>query len=505
MTELSKADWHAKAEQIRNAAQAGAKMIINGRKVDAASGRTFTSISPIDGRPLAQVACGAEEDVNRAVQVARAAFEDGRWASRPPAERKLVLRRFADLIRAHREELALLETLDMGKPIADSTSIDVRAVSNCFDWYGEAIDKIYDEIAPTAASAVAMVTKEPLGVVAAVVPWNFPMLMAAWKVAPALATGNSVILKPAEQSPLSAIRLAELALEAGIPEGVFNVVTGDGPEVGRALGLHMDVDGLFFTGSTQVGKYFMEYSAQSNLKRLGLELGGKSPNIILSSYRDTKHAASTSAHSAFFNQGEMCTCPSRLIVERSIQDEVVETLLTISRSYAPGDPLDPETSMGALVNESHANRVLAFTDHARTDGADVITGGKRARTESGGSYVEPTIFNNATNDMRIAQEEIFGPMLTVIPVDSVEEAIKTANDSCYGLASAVWTDDLATAHRVSKSIRAGLVYVNCYDCDDMTTPFGGFKESGIGRDKSLHALDKYVELKTTWMNIEGRP
>ncbi|GGA20168.1 aldehyde dehydrogenase [Neptunicoccus cionae] len=505
MTENPNIDWHAKAKNLRSALQTGAQLLIDGQSIDAASGKTFTSISPIDGTPLAQVACGAEQDVNRAVKAARAAFQDGRWATRPPAERKLVLRRFADLIRAHRDELALLETLDMGKPIADSTSIDVRAVSNCFDWYGEAIDKVYDEIAPTAANAVAMVTKEPLGVVAAVVPWNFPMLMAAWKLAPALATGNSVILKPAEQSPLSAIRLAQLALEAGIPEGVLNVVTGDGPEVGRALGLHMDVDGLFFTGSTQVGKYFMEYSAQSNLKRLGLELGGKSPNIILSSYRDTEHAASTSAHSAFFNQGEMCTCPSRLIVERSIQDEVVETLLKVSQSYTPGDPLDPSTSMGALVNDSHARRVLEFTDHAIADGADVITGGKRARPDSGGSYVEPTIFNNATNNMRIAQEEIFGPMLTVIPVDSLEEAIRTANDSCYGLASAVWTDDLATAHQVSKSIRAGLVYVNCYDCDDMTTPFGGFKESGIGRDKSLHALDKYVELKTTWMNIKPRP
>ena len=501
MTRHSKQTWQAKAEAIR----ISDKMVIDGEKVDAASGETFLSISPIDGRTLAQVACGGSEDVNRAVSAARRAFEDGRWAARPPAERKLVLRRFADLIRAHRDELALLETLDMGKPISDSTSIDVRAVSNCFDWYGEAIDKIYDEIAPTAASAVAMVTKEPLGVVAAVVPWNFPMLMAAWKVAPALATGNSVILKPAEQSPLSAIRLAELALEAGIPEGVFNVVTGNGPEVGRALGLHMDVDGLFFTGSTQVGKCFMEYSAQSNLKRLGLELGGKSPNIILASYRDTGHAASTSAHSAFFNQGEMCTCPSRLIVERSIQDEVVETLLNVSREYLPADPLDPATRMGAMVDAGHAARVLEFADHARSDGAEVITGGKRALEETGGSYIEPTIFNNATNDMRIAQEEIFGPMLTVIPVDTLEEAITAANDSCYGLASAVWTDDLATAHRVSKSIRAGLVYVNCYDCDDMTTPFGGFKESGIGRDKSLHALEKYVELKTTWINISGRP
>ncbi len=500
MNDLSTTDWHAKANRLDIRSQ----LLIDGKFVDAATGKTFTSISPIDGRHLADVACGGQADVDHAVAVARKAFEDGRWSKKSPADRKLVLRRLAELVRANRDELAVLETLDMGKPIACSTTIDVRAVANCFDWYGEAIDKIYDEIAPTAHNTVAMVTKEPLGVVAAVVPWNFPMLMATWKVAPALATGNSVVLKPAEQSSLTALRLGELALEAGVPPGVFNVVTGDGPEVGRALGLHMDVDGLFFTGSTPVGKYFMEYSAQSNLKRLGLELGGKSPNIILSSYRDIKHAATTSAHSAFFNQGEMCTCPSRLVVERLVHDEVVETLIEVAKTYVPNDPLDPSTTMGAMVDERHTGRVMEFVDHAERDGAKLAAGGARVRQETGGCYIEPTIFDNARNDMVIAQEEIFGPMLTVIPVDSVDEAISVANDTCYGLASAVWTDDLATAHKVSKGVRAGLVYVNCYDCDDMTTPFGGFKESGIGRDKSLHALDKYVELKTTWMNVESR-
>ncbi|SEK29738.1 aldehyde dehydrogenase [Pacificibacter marinus] len=499
MTDITKVDWIAKAETL----SINAKALIDGKFVDAVSGKTFASTSPIDGRHLADVAHCGTHDVDLAVAAGRRAFADGRWAHQSPSDRKLVLRRLATLIRENRDELALLETLDMGKPIADSTSIDVRAVANCFDWYGEAIDKIYDEVAPTARNTLALVTKEPLGVVAAVVPWNFPMLMASWKVAPALAMGNSVVLKPAEQSSLSAIRLAELALEAGVPAGVFNVVTGDGPEVGQALGLHMDVDGLFFTGSTQVGKYFMEYSAKSNLKRLGLELGGKSPNIILSSYHATKHAAETSAHSAFFNQGEMCTCPSRLIVERSVHEEVVETLIEVAKSYQPNNPLLPETTMGAIVDERHTNRVMEFVDYAKEDGARVATGGIRVRQDSGGCYIEPTIYDNATNSMRIAQEEIFGPMLTVIPVDSVDEAIEAANDSCYGLASAVWTDDLTTAHKVSSSIRAGLVYVNCYDCDDMTTPFGGFKQSGIGRDKSLHALDKYVELKTTWMNVGG--
>ncbi len=497
MLDQNAPDWNALAASLGIRGTA----LIDGQPRAALSGRSFEAISPIDGRHLAQVAEMGAEDVDLAVASARRAFEAGVWAHRAPAERKAVLSRLADLIRTHRDELALLETLDMGKPISDSTSIDVRAVANCFAWYGEATDKVYQEIAPTPRGTLATITREPLGVVAAVVPWNFPMLMAAWKVAPALATGNSVVLKPAEQSSLSAIRLAELALEAGVPPGVFNVVTGQGPEVGRALGMHMDIDGLFFTGSTQVGKVFMEYAARSNLKKIGLELGGKSPNIILSSYRDIEHAARTSASSAWFNQGEMCTCPSRLIVERSVHAQVVEILVEVAKTFAPGDPLDPATRMGALVDERHTNRVLGFVDTARDEGATVRTGGHRTREETGGWYVEPTIFDNVTNDMTIAREEIFGPMLSVIPVENVEEASGIANDSCYGLASAVWTDDISTAHRVSREIRAGLVYVNCYDCDDMTTPFGGYKQSGIGRDKSLHALDKYVELKTTWMNL----
>lgn len=500
MTNMTYETWKTAADRLNFRSHA----LIDGEFCAAESGRTFAAVSPRDGSHLTDIACCGEADVDRAVASARRAFEDGRWSRRAPGERKLVLRRFAELIRANRDELALLVTLDMGKPIADSTSIDVRATANCYDWYGEAIDKINDEIAPTDHGTVALVTREPLGVVAAVVPWNFPITLAAWKVAPALATGNSVVLKPSEMSTLSGLRVAELALEAGVPPGVFNVVTGWGPETGRALGMHMDVDGLFFTGSTQVGKYFLEYAAKSNLKRTGLELGGKSPNLILSSYRDIRHAAETSANSAFFNQGEMCTCPSRLVVEDSVYDEVIEVLKERAQAFAPRDPLDPSARMGALVSEDHANAVLKFAEIAVEDGATISAGGTRALIETGGAYVQPTIFEGVTNDMRVAQQEVFGPMVSVIRVKDVDEAIKVANDTPYGLASAVWTDDLSVAHKVSRSIRAGLCYVNCYDCDDMTTPFGGFKESGIGRDKSLHALDKYTELKTTWMNVAGR-
>ncbi len=490
-------EWRQHAQTLRPRSQA----LIEGQFVDAASGKTFASVSPIDGRHLADIASCSDADVDRAVASSRAAFEDRRWSGRSPSERKKILQAFARLIEKHREELALIETLDMGKPIADSVSIDVRATVNCFDWYAEAIDKIYDEIAPTDDQTLALITREPLGVVAAVVPWNFPMVMAAWKLAPALATGNSVVLKPAEQSSLSALRLGELALEAGIPEGVLNVVPGLGPEAGRALGLHMDVDGLFFTGSTEVGKLFMEYAAKSNLKKIGLELGGKNPNILLSSYRDIDGAARASAESIFFNQGEMCTAPSRLIVEKSIHDRVVQSVIDIAAEFVPSDPLDPATRMGALVDERHTARVLSFVDAAKEDGTMIAIGGDRAREDSGGCYVNPTVFHNVANSMTVAREEIFGPMLSVIPVEDADEAIRVANDTYYGLAAAVWTDDLNVAHKMAKGIRAGLVYVNCYDCDDITVPFGGFKQSGIGRDKSLHAIDKYTELKTTWIKL----
>lgn len=474
---------------------------IGGRFVDAGDGRRFDCISPIDGAVIAQVAECAEADVDRAVAAARAAFEDRRWSGLAPARRKAILLAFAQAVEDHAEELALIETVDMGKPISDSLAVDVPATVRCLRWYAEAVDKVYGEVAPTGADVLATITREPLGVVAVVVPWNFPLIMTAWKIAPALAAGNSVVVKPAEQSPLSALRLAELAIEAGLPEGVLNVVPGFGPVAGKALGLHGDVNGAFFTGSTEVGKLFLHYAGQSNMKRIGLECGGKSAQIVLASCSDLDAAAKAAAGAIFFNQGEMCTAGSRLVVERSIHDEFVERLVALAATYQPGDPLAPSSAMGALVDEQHTRRVLGYVDIGRSEGARLVAGGGRADPVTGGCYVEPSIFDGVANSMRIAREEIFGPVLSVISVADATEAVGVANDSDYGLAAAVWSDDVNVLLKVAKELKAGVVYANCYDADDITVPFGGFKQSGIGRDKSLHALEKYTELKSTWLRL----
>ena len=493
----TKSDWQQRAARQSFITTA----LIDGRPVAARDGVTFAAVNPATGRCLAQVAACADDEIDQAVRAARRAFEHGPWARMAPAERKRVLLRLAELMLAHREELALLDSLNMGKPVMDAYNIDVPGAAHVFAWYGEALDKLYDQVAPTAASAVAMISREALGVIGAVVPWNFPLDMAAWKVAPALAAGNSVVLKPAEQSPFSALRLAELALQAGLPEGVLNVVPGLGETAGRALGLHPDVDCLVFTGSTQVGKYFMQYSAQSNLKQVWLECGGKSPNLVFDDCHDLDLAAQKAAFGIFFNQGEVCSANSRLYVQRSIHDEFVERLLRQAREWLPGDPLDPASRAGAIVDAGQTARIEAAIAQGRAEGARLLCGGERLSVNGSQNFITPTIFTDVRQDMALAREEIFGPVLAVSAFDDEEQAIALANDSVYGLAASVWSDDLNRAHRVARRLKAGTVSVNTVDALDVTVPFGGGRQSGFGRDLSLHSFDKYTQLKTTWIQL----
>lgn len=492
-------DWNVRAAALN----CDGRAVIDGARCDAQAGETFIKTSPIDGRTLGPVARCREADIDAAVKSGRAAFNDGRWAGKPPAARKKILQRFADKILAAKEELGLLETLDMGKPIQYSQAVDVPAAARTITWYAEAIDKVYDEIAPTPASALALITREPMGVIGVVVPWNYPMIMAAWKLGPALATGNSVVLKPSEKSPYTALRLAELALDAGIPPGVFNVVPGHGHEAGEALALHMDVDAVGFTGSTRVGRKMLEYAGRSNLKRIFNELGGKSAYVVFEDFENLERAAKTAASSMFFNQGQSCNAPSRVLVHESVADRFLEVVAKQAARQRPADPMDATTTMGALVDEGQLRTVMGYIEAGVREGARTVAGGKRVRESSGGFYVEPTVFDQVTNDMTIAREEIFGPVMSVIRFKTEAEAIALANASNYGLQASVWSDNLNRAHRVARALRAGAVHVNSYDEDDITVPFGGYKQSGNGRDKSLHALDKYTEVKTTWIRIDA--
>jgi acyl-CoA reductase-like NAD-dependent aldehyde dehydrogenase len=495
---MSTIDWAARAADLRPDGRA----LIDGKRVDAADGQTFAKHSPIDNRLLGAVARGQAADIDAAVLAARAAFDDRRWAGKAPAVRKKILQRFSEKILAAKDELALLETLDMGKPIQYSLAVDVPSTARCIAWYAEAVDKIYDEIAPTPDSALALITREAMGVIGAIVPWNYPMIMAAWKLGPALAAGNSVVLKPSEKSPYTALRLAELAIEAGIPPGVFNVVPGFGHEAGEALALHMEVDAIGFTGSTRVGRRMLDYAGRSNLKRVYNELGGKSAFLVFDDFKDLGRAARTVAGSMFFNQGESCNAPSRVLVHESVAEEFVRLVAAEAPKYAPGDPLNPATELGALVDETQMKTVLGYIDAGHAEGGRCVAGGRQARAETGGFYVEPTVFDGIRNDMKIAREEIFGPVMSVIRFKDEAEALQLANSSSYGLQASVWSHDINRAHRVARALRAGTVHVNQYDEDDITVPFGGYKQSGNGRDKSLHAFDKYTELKTTWIRID---
>lgn len=488
-------DWHQRSKQLNIEGRA----YIDGSYVDAIDTETFDCVNPATGQTIAKIASCKSADVDRAVASCRRAFEGGDWSRMAPLERKRIMQKFSELMLANREELALLESLNVGKPITNAFNGDIVSAATTIQWYAEAIDKVYGEVAPSGHAMTTMVIREALGVVAAVVPWNYPLSMACWKLGPALASGNSVVLKPAEQSPLTAIRLAQIATQAGIPAGVLNVVPGFGETAGRALGLHMDVDAIGFTGSTEVGKLFMQYSGMSNIKRIGLELGGKSPHIVLADCSDLDAAAQSVAAGIFANAGQVCNAGSRLIVDKAIKDVFLQKVVDQAIRLIPGDPLDPSTRLGAIINKKQLDSVMSYVESGTQQGARLIAGGKQALKESGGFFMEPTVFADVSPDMRIAQEEIFGPVLSAITVSGVDEAIAVANATQYGLAAGIWTDNLKTAMNASRMLRAGVVWVNCFDRGSMSAPFGGFKQSGFGRDKSLHAFDKYTDWKSIWI------
>ncbi len=503
LTELQQYDsrqWHQAAERRKRDLET--RLFIGGEFVDAIDGGRFETVNPADGAVLAEMSAGSAKDVDAAVAAAKAAFRSGVWSRMAPRRRMEIMYRFADLVEENAEELALLDTLDMGKPIADMLEVDVPLVVETIRYMGECIDKIEGAVTNTASDAMSLILREPLGVVGAISPWNYPLLMAAWKYAPALAAGNTVVLKPAEQSPLSNLRIAELFVEAGGPAGVFNVVNGMGEVAGKALALHNDVAKISFTGSTAVGKLILQYAGQSNMKKVGLECGGKSPQVFMDDLPDLDRAVETAYHSIYANMGEVCNAGSRIMVDRGIYDEFVERFVAAGRdAYQAGDPLDPATNLGPLVTHQDQQRVLGMVETGRKEGAKLVFGGTAAAEFPDGAYVDPTLFVDVDNTMTIAREEIFGPVASIIPFDGADEAVRIANDTIYGLAAAIWTRDIRTAHRFIRDLEAGVVWVNTYDEADMTQPFGGYKQSGNARDKCFASLLEYTQTKSAWISL----
>ncbi|MGH6946471.1 MAG: aldehyde dehydrogenase [Kiloniellales bacterium] len=493
---FDKARWRSLADALKPET----RLFIDGAYVEAKEGGRFKTVNPANGETVAEMAEGTAADVDVAVAAAKRAFKDGRWSRLAPRKRKEILYRFADLVAENAGELALLDSLDMGKPIADMIGVDIPEVCNTIRFMGECLDKVEGKVTATEPDVLHYILREPLGVVGAISPWNYPLLMATWKIAPALAAGNTVVLKPAEQSPLSGIHLAELFCEAGGPTGVFNVVNGYGETAGKALALHDEVAKITFTGSTEVGKLILQYAGQSNMKKVSLECGGKTPQIVMADVADMDRAVTAAINGIFANQGEVCNAGSRILVDAKIADAFAEAFSARGRTaFVPGDPLDPKTTMGPLVTAEHRSRVLTLIESGRKGGAKLAFGGDTP--EGPGAYVNPTLFTGVKNSMRIAREEIFGPVASMIAVEGIEDAIAVANDTIYGLAAGIWTADLSTAHRLVREIEAGVVWVNCFDEGDMTQPFGGYKQSGNARDKCFDSLLSYTQMKSAWIRL----
>ncbi len=484
---------HAEYQAIAQGLELPTNAFIDGAYRPALSGATFASHNPATGAKLADIAACSQADLDFAVEKARDAFEDGRWSRLHPSARKDCLIRLCKLITRNARELAVMESLDSGKTIYDCETVDIPETIHCLKWHAEAIDKIYDQVAPASDDHLAMVVREPVGVVGLVLPWNFPLLMLAWKIGPALAAGCSVIVKPAQETSLTALRIAELAAEAGIPRGVLNVLPGSGPDLGEPIGRHMDIDLVSFTGSTVTGKRFLTYAAESNAKEIVLEMGGKNPAIVLQDAENLDRVAQHIVNGAFWNMGENCSATSRLIVHQAVKAELLERIAHHARQWNVGDPLDPATRLGAMVSEAHFAKVCGYLEQAQS----LVLGGKADK-----GFVEATVVELTSSDHPLAREEVFGPVLSVITVASADEAIQIANDSAYGLCASIFSANIKTALRGARSLRAGTVTVNSYGEGDISTPFGGFKQSGFGgRDNGLHAHDQYTQLKTIWIDL----